>query len=188
MKRPCTLDGAKMHEQGNTPNSVVEKTYHRVVLVRRAWEVVEKAREAEVRNDKKKRSGKGKHKASSPLLPMEKRKKRARVVSPAVVTAEVESEENEEDKVHRLAPAIEANKAVPGGDDLVGPSCQAKAPQDVGNWQEDVEQEEEAEVRLEAAPQVHPWGKELPQWSWLPEWGTSDPVIWDMSSGDKQEL
>ncbi|KAG6863400.1 hypothetical protein C0993_011683 [Termitomyces sp. T159_Od127] len=47
MKRLCTLDGAKMYEQGNTPDPTVERTYHQAVLVRRAWEVVEKAREAE---------------------------------------------------------------------------------------------------------------------------------------------
>ncbi|KAG6871631.1 hypothetical protein C0993_002962 [Termitomyces sp. T159_Od127] len=47
MKRPYTLDGTKIQECGNIPNSTVEKTYHRAVLVRRVQAVVEKAWEAE---------------------------------------------------------------------------------------------------------------------------------------------
>ncbi|KAG6863488.1 hypothetical protein C0993_011305, partial [Termitomyces sp. T159_Od127] len=143
------------------------------VLVRRAQEVVEKAREAEAQGEadglskkslvlltcqdnKEKGSSKGKCKASLPLSPTEKGKKRVRVMSPAAVTPKVESEEDEEDKACCLAATIEASKAVPGGDNLTGPSRQAKAPQDVGNWQEDLEQKEEAEVRLEAALQYDP--------------------------------
>ncbi|KAG6884280.1 hypothetical protein C0993_012511 [Termitomyces sp. T159_Od127] len=66
-------------------------------------------------------------------------------------------------------------------------SHQAKVPQDAGDRQEDLEQEEEAEVGLKAASQAHPWSEELPQWLWLLEWGASDPATWDMSSGDKPE-
>ncbi|KAG6895335.1 hypothetical protein C0993_009681, partial [Termitomyces sp. T159_Od127] len=139
MKRLCTLDSVKTCKQENAPNSMVERMYHWAVLVRRVWAVVEKAREAEAKSeaiglskkslmlptcqdDEEKGSSKGKHKASPPLLPVEKGKKRARVVSPAAVTPEVESEEDEEDEAHRLATAIEANKVVPRRDDLVGPS------------------------------------------------------------------
>ncbi|KAG6880983.1 hypothetical protein C0993_003351, partial [Termitomyces sp. T159_Od127] len=56
---------------------------------------------------------------------------------------------------------------------------------DIGDQQEDVEQEEEAEVGPEAAPPVQSWGWELPQWSWLPEWGASDSTTRDVSSGDE---
>ncbi|KAG6894626.1 hypothetical protein C0993_011130 [Termitomyces sp. T159_Od127] len=193
-----------MHEWRNTPNPMVKRTYHWAVLVRRAWVIVERAREAEARgeavtlskkslvlpmrqNGEERESSKGKHKASPPLLPMEKGKKRARVVSPAAVTPKVELEE-EEDKVRCLAVAIKASKAPLVEDDLVGPSCQAEAPQDVGNWQEDEEQQEEAEVGPEAIPQVHPWGEKLLQWSWLLEWGASNPATWDVSSDDEPEL
>ncbi|KAG6881250.1 hypothetical protein C0993_002237, partial [Termitomyces sp. T159_Od127] len=102
-------------------------------------------------NKEEKRSGKGKHKASSPLLLVEKGKKKARVVSPATVTSEVELEKDEENEAYHLATTIEASKVMLSGDDLAGPSCQAEALQDVGNQQEDVEQEEEAEVGLEEA-------------------------------------
>ncbi|KAG6875886.1 hypothetical protein C0993_006926 [Termitomyces sp. T159_Od127] len=101
--------------------------------------VVEKAREAEAQGeaigiskkslalptrqgDEERGSGKGKQKASLPLLPMDKGKKRARVVSPAAVTPEVESEEDDKDKVHRLSTAIEASKAALSTDDLAGPT------------------------------------------------------------------
>ncbi|KAG6883549.1 hypothetical protein C0993_005530 [Termitomyces sp. T159_Od127] len=141
--------------------------------------VVKKAREAEARgeavilskkslvlpmcqDEEERESGKGKHKASLLLLPMEKGKKRAKMVSLVVVTLKVESEEEEEDKACHLAVAIEASKAAPGGDEA-GPSRQAEVPQDVGNWQQQEEEEEKAEVGPEATPQVHPWGKELPQ-------------------------
>ncbi|KAG6882886.1 hypothetical protein C0993_008788 [Termitomyces sp. T159_Od127] len=118
---------------------------------------------------------------------MEKRKKRVRVVSPAAVIPEVESEEEEEDEACRLAMAIEASKAAPEGDDLAGPSHQAEVPQDVGNRQEDEEQEEEAEVRPEATLQVYPWGDELLQWTWLLEWGANNSATQDVSSGNKPE-
>ncbi|KAG6875830.1 hypothetical protein C0993_007187 [Termitomyces sp. T159_Od127] len=177
MKRPCTLDGAKTQECGNTPDPTVEKTYHCAVLMRRAQAVVEKVREAEAQEeaigfskkslvllmcqgDEKRGSGKGKRKASPPLLPTDKGKKRARVVSPAAVTPKVESEGDEEDKARCLGMAIEASKAALGMEDLVGPSCQAEVPQDVGALHED---EEEAMVGLEAAPQVQPWRWGLPQ-------------------------
>ncbi|KAG6898481.1 hypothetical protein C0993_006578 [Termitomyces sp. T159_Od127] len=204
MKRPCTLDDAKTCERGNAPNPVVERTYHWAVLVRRVWEVVERARKAEARSEavtlskkslalmrqdaEEKKSSKSKRKASSSLSLIEKEKKRARVVSPVVVTPKVESEEEEEDEAHRLAMAIEASKAVPGRDDLAGPNHQAEVPQVVGDQQKDEEQQEEAEVRPEATPQVHPWDEELPQWSWLPEWSASDPATWDMFSSNKPEL
>ncbi|KAG6894491.1 hypothetical protein C0993_011373, partial [Termitomyces sp. T159_Od127] len=179
IKRPCTLDSAKMCEQKNTSNSMVERTYHQAVLVRRAQAVVEKAREVEAQSEaislskkslallmcqynKEKGSSKGKRKASLPLSPTEKGKKRARVVSPVAMTLEVELEEDEEDEACCLATAIEASKAAPEGDDLAGPSHQAEVLQDVGNQQEDMEQEEEAEVGPEMTPQAHPLGEELP--------------------------
>ncbi|KAG6882931.1 hypothetical protein C0993_008604, partial [Termitomyces sp. T159_Od127] len=136
-----------------------------------AWAVVEKAREAEAQGeavglskkslalptcqgDEERGSGKRKRKAFPPLLPTDKGKKRARVVSPAAVTPEVESESDEEDEVCRLGAAIEASKVAPEVKDLAGPSRQAEAPQDVGAQQENMEQEkEEAEVRPEVAPQ-----------------------------------
>ncbi|KAG6882121.1 hypothetical protein C0993_011831, partial [Termitomyces sp. T159_Od127] len=105
MKRFCTLDGTKTHKWGNTPNPMVERTYHWAVLVRRAWEVMEKARE-------EREGSKGKQKASLPLLPTDKGKKRARVVSPMVVTSKVKSKDEEEDSEEAccLAAAIEASK------------------------------------------------------------------------------
>ncbi|KAG6875141.1 hypothetical protein C0993_010657, partial [Termitomyces sp. T159_Od127] len=102
--------------------------------------------------DEERGSGKGKQKASLPLLPTDKGKKRVRVVSPAVVTPEVESEEDDEDEAHCLSTAIEASKAALGMEDLAGPSRQAEAPQDVGALPEEMEQdkaEEKAEVRPE---------------------------------------
>ncbi|KAG6883126.1 hypothetical protein C0993_007732 [Termitomyces sp. T159_Od127] len=109
-------------------------------------------------NDEEGREGgKGKHKAFLPLLPMEKEKKRARVVSLMAVTPKVESEEEEEEhEVCRLAAAIEASKVAPEGEDLVDPSCQSEAPQDIGAQQEDKGQKEEVEVRAEATPQAQP--------------------------------
>ncbi|KAG6899082.1 hypothetical protein C0993_001040 [Termitomyces sp. T159_Od127] len=82
--RPCTLDGAKMRKQGNTLNSMMERTYHRAALVRRAQDIVKRARETEAKGktvaiskkslalltcqDKEGREGsKGKGKASPPL-------------------------------------------------------------------------------------------------------------------------
>ncbi|KAG6895331.1 hypothetical protein C0993_009684, partial [Termitomyces sp. T159_Od127] len=178
MKRLCTFDGAKTQECSNAPDFTVEKTYHWAVLVRRAWAVVEKVREAEAQGEaislskkslalptcqgnEERGSGKRKRKASLPLLPMDKEKKRARVVSSAAVTPEVESEGDEEDKAHCLGTAIETSKAALGVEDLAGPSRQAEAPQDVGAPHEEMEQdedEEEAEVGPEAAPQAQLWG------------------------------
>ncbi|KAG6874567.1 hypothetical protein C0993_000345, partial [Termitomyces sp. T159_Od127] len=168
-----------------------------------AQAMVEKAREAEAQSeavglskkslvlptcqgDEERVSGKGKHKALLPLSPMNKEKEEARVVSPAVVTPEVESEGDEEDKVCHLGVAIKASKVAPGVEDLAGPSNQAKAPPDVGTQQEEME-EEEAKVGPEAAPQTQPWGWKSLQWSWLPEWGTNDPATWDISSGNEPE-
>ncbi|KAG6895898.1 hypothetical protein C0993_008999 [Termitomyces sp. T159_Od127] len=205
MKRPYTFDSAKTRERGNAPDPMVEKTYHWAVLVRRARAVVEKVWEVEARRetvgiskkslalpthqgDEEGGSGKGKWKASPPLSPTEKGKKRARVVSPAVVTPEVESEADDKDEVCRLSVAIEANKSAPGAEDLVGPSRQVEAPQDVGAPPEEMEQdeaEEGAEVRPEATPQAQPWGWGSPQWSWLPEWGANNPATQDVSSGDE---
>ncbi|KAG6883405.1 hypothetical protein C0993_006377, partial [Termitomyces sp. T159_Od127] len=156
----------------NAPDPTVEKTYHWAVLVKRA-QAVEKVRKAETQGesigiskkslalptrqgDEKEGSGKGKQKASLPLSPMDKGKKRVRVVSPAVVTPEVESEEDDEDEVHCLSMAIEASKVAPGAENLAGPSHQAEAPQDIGAPSEEMEQdkaEKGAEVRPEAAPQ-----------------------------------
>ncbi|KAG6859280.1 hypothetical protein C0993_004179, partial [Termitomyces sp. T159_Od127] len=96
---------------------IVEKTYHCAVLVRRARAVVEKAWEAEAQGEvvgiskkslalpthqgnEERGSGKDKQKASPPLSPIDKGKKRARVVSPAAVTLEVESEEDDKDEAH----------------------------------------------------------------------------------------
>ncbi|KAG6898864.1 hypothetical protein C0993_003447 [Termitomyces sp. T159_Od127] len=149
MKRLCTLDSTKTQEHGNAPDLMVEKTYYWVMLVRRAWAVVEKAREAEAQGkavglskkslalptcqeDEERGSSKGKGKASLPLLPTDKGKKRARVVSPAVVTPEVESEDDKEHKACCFGMAIEASKAALGMEDLADSSRQAEAPQDVG--------------------------------------------------------
>ncbi|KAG6867829.1 hypothetical protein C0993_010551 [Termitomyces sp. T159_Od127] len=131
--------------------------------------------------DEEKEGSKGKHKASLPLLPMEKGKKRARVVSPAVVTPEVELRKEEEDEAHRFATAIEASKAALAGDDLVGPSHQSEVQPK--SSQREVKKEGKAEVTCQA----HPWGKGLPQWNWLPEWGTRHPAIQDMSSSNEPE-
>ncbi|KAG6882649.1 hypothetical protein C0993_009737 [Termitomyces sp. T159_Od127] len=183
MKRPCTLNGTKTQEHGNAPNPTVEKTYYWVVLVRRTQAVVEKAWEAKAQGkvvsinkkslvlptrqgDEERGSGKGKQKASLPLLPTDKGKKRA------IVTPELESEEDDEDKVRCLSVAIEASKVAPGMEDLADPSHQAEVPQDVGAPPEEMkrdETEEGAEVRPEATPQVQPWGWGSPQWSWLLE-------------------
>ncbi|KAG6863963.1 hypothetical protein C0993_009754 [Termitomyces sp. T159_Od127] len=138
--------------------------------------------------DEERGSGKRKRKAFLPLSPMDKGKKRARVVSPVVVTPEIESEDDKEDEVRRLGVAIEASKAAPGVEDLAGSSCQAEAPQDIGALHKEMEQdEEEAKVRLKAASQAQPWGWGSPQWSWLPEWGANDPATWDVSSGNEPE-
>ncbi|KAG6895584.1 hypothetical protein C0993_009416 [Termitomyces sp. T159_Od127] len=207
MKRPCTLDGAKTQECGNAPDLTMEKTYHQVVLVRRVQAVVEKAQKAEARGeavgiskkslalptrqeDEGRGSGKGKQKASPPLSPMDKGKKRVRVLSPVVVTPEVELEEDDEDKACCLSVAIEASKAAPGMEDLAGPSRQAEVPQDVGALPEEMEwdkAEEGAEARLEATLQAQPWGWGSPQWSWLPEWSANDPATWDVSSGNESK-
>ncbi|KAG6883135.1 hypothetical protein C0993_007656 [Termitomyces sp. T159_Od127] len=205
MKRLCTLNGTKIWEHGNTPDLTVEKTYYRAVLVRRARAVVEKVREAEAREeaislskkslvlptcqeDEERGSSKGKHKASLSLLPTDKGKKRARVVSPRVVTPKVESEGDEENKVHCLGMAIETSKAAPGMENLAGPSHQAEAPQNVGALHEEMEQDkEEAEVGPEAAPQAQLWRWGSSQWSWLPEWGASDSATWDVFSGNEPE-
>ncbi|KAG6883822.1 hypothetical protein C0993_003539 [Termitomyces sp. T159_Od127] len=172
MKRSCILDGTKTHEHGNIPEPTVEKIKKSLVLQM-------------CQDDESKRSGKSKRKASPPLSPADKEKKRARVVSPVAVTPEVESEDDEEDEVHCPAVAIEASKAVPGGEDLAGSSRQAEAPQDVGNQQKDVEQEEEAEVGLKVAPPAQPWSWKLLQWSWLPKWGTNDSATRNGSSGNE---
>ncbi|KAG6895220.1 hypothetical protein C0993_009908 [Termitomyces sp. T159_Od127] len=136
-------------EHGNTLNPTVEKTYHQAVLVRRAQAVVEKAREAKAQGEvvgiskrslalptchgsEERGSGKDKRKASPHLSPTDKGKKRVRVVSPAVGTPELGSDKDDEDEACRLGTAIEASKAVPGTEDLAGPSCQAEAAQDVG--------------------------------------------------------
>ncbi|KAG6883258.1 hypothetical protein C0993_007132 [Termitomyces sp. T159_Od127] len=102
--------------------------------------------------NEEKGSSKRKRKASLPLSLTDKGEKRARVVSPMAVTPEMESEGDKKDEVHCLGMAIEASKAAPGGEDLVDPSHQAEAPQDVGTQQEDMEQEAKAKVRPEAAP------------------------------------
>ncbi|KAG6881893.1 hypothetical protein C0993_012537, partial [Termitomyces sp. T159_Od127] len=155
----------------------------------RAQAVVEKAREAEAQGEER-RSGKGKRKAFLPLSPMDKGKKRVRVVSPAAVTPELGSDKDDKDEVCHLGAAIEASKAAPGTEDLAGPSCQAEAAQDVGALPEGMEREETeegGEVGPEATPQAQPGGRGLPQWSWLPEWGATHPFTWDVSSGDKPE-
>ncbi|KAG6881763.1 hypothetical protein C0993_012836 [Termitomyces sp. T159_Od127] len=97
---------------------------------------------------------------------MDKGKKRVKVVSPAVVTPEIGSDEDDEDEAHRLGAAIEASKAAPGTEDLAGPSRQTEAAQDVGTSPEGTdreETEEEGEVGLEATPQAQPWGCGSPQ-------------------------
>ncbi|KAG6883027.1 hypothetical protein C0993_008242 [Termitomyces sp. T159_Od127] len=104
------------------------------------------------------------------------------------MTPEVESKEDNKDKVRCLSMAIEASKAAPSADDLAGPSCQAEVPQDVGALPEEMEwdeTEEGAEIGLEAAPQAQPWGWGSPQWSWLSEWGANNPTTQDVSSGNK---
>ncbi|KAG6898519.1 hypothetical protein C0993_006259 [Termitomyces sp. T159_Od127] len=111
--------------------------------------------------DEERGSGKRKRKASPLLLPTDKGKKKARVVSLAVVTPEIESEDDKEDKACCFGTVIEASKAAPGAEDLAGPSCQAEAPQNISAPYEEMEQdkaEEEAEIRPEAAPQAQPWG------------------------------
>ncbi|KAG6883572.1 hypothetical protein C0993_005397, partial [Termitomyces sp. T159_Od127] len=140
--------------------------------------------------DEERESSKGKRKASPPLLPTDKGKKRVRVVSPAAVTPEIESEDDKEDEACRLGAAIKASKAALGVEDLAGLSRQVEVPQDVGASHEEIEQdeaEEEAEVRPEAASQAQFWGWGLPQWSWLLEWGANDSTTWDVSSGDEPE-
>ncbi|KAG6892880.1 hypothetical protein C0993_002614, partial [Termitomyces sp. T159_Od127] len=137
-------------------------------------------------------SGKGKRKASPPLSPTEKGKKRVRMVSPAAVTPELESEEEDEDadEARRLSAAIEASTAAPSTEDTAGPSRQAEAAQDVGaspGGTEREEAEEEGEVGTEATPPAQPWGRGSPQWSWLPEWGSTHPIARDVSSSDEPE-
>ncbi|KAG6872834.1 hypothetical protein C0993_001903 [Termitomyces sp. T159_Od127] len=108
------------------------------------------------RQGKEGREGsKGKCKASPPLSPMDKGKKRVRVVSPAVVTPKVKSEK-EEDEACCLAAAIEASKVVLGGDALAGPSCQLEAPQDVGAQQAGSRDKVEKEGKAEATHQAQP--------------------------------
>ncbi|KAG6867612.1 hypothetical protein C0993_000537 [Termitomyces sp. T159_Od127] len=174
LKRPCTLNSTKTHKQGNTPDSLIERNYHQVVLVKRARAVVEKARKVEegskavaisrrslalptCQDGSGVRSTKGKRKASLPLAPREKGKKRAQVVSPTVVMPEAESEdkEGENKEACHLVEAIKASKVVPSREDLTGPSCQPEAPQDVGMWQEDDWQKEKRD-REEATHQVWP--------------------------------
>ncbi|KAG6893842.1 hypothetical protein C0993_000176 [Termitomyces sp. T159_Od127] len=186
---------------------MVEKTYHWAVLVRRARAVVEKAREAEAQGEvvsiskrslalptrygsEERGSGKGKRKASPPLSPTDKGKKRVRVVSPAAVTPELKSDKDDEDEARHLSTAIEASKAAPSTEDLAGPSRQAEAAQDVGASPEGTDREETeegGEVGPEATPQAQPWGRGLPQWSWLLEWGSTHPIVQDVSSSDKPE-
>ncbi|KAG6882970.1 hypothetical protein C0993_008453 [Termitomyces sp. T159_Od127] len=150
---------------------------YEVILVRRLQDVVEKAREAEAsskaitisrrslalqicQDEERRESGKSKHKAFPPLSPKEKRKKRAHVVSPAVVTpdVELEDEEKEDKKVHHLATAIEASKAALSRDDLASPSHQSEAPQDLGAQQEDSGQGDKGDKRakIEAIHQAWP--------------------------------
>ncbi|KAG6881053.1 hypothetical protein C0993_003082, partial [Termitomyces sp. T159_Od127] len=146
----------------NAPNPTVEKTYHQAVLVRRARAVVEKAREAEAQEEvvdiskrslallmhhgsEERESGKGKQKASPPLLPTDKEKKRVRVVSPAAVTSELESDEDDKDEACHFSAAIEASKAAPSTEDLAGPSRQAEAAQDIGASPEGTNREETEE-------------------------------------------
>ncbi|KAG6884199.1 hypothetical protein C0993_000455 [Termitomyces sp. T159_Od127] len=184
---------------------MVEKTYHQAVLVRRARAVVEKAQEAEAQGEvvsiskrslalptrhgsEERGSGKGKWKASPPLSPTDKGKKRVRVVSPVVVTPELESDKDDEDKACHLSAAIEASKVASSTEDLAGPSRQAEAAQDVGALPEGTDREETeegSEVGLKATPQAQPWGRGSPQWSWLPEWGSTHPIAQDVSSSDE---
>ncbi|KAG6894691.1 hypothetical protein C0993_010981, partial [Termitomyces sp. T159_Od127] len=176
-------------------------------VVLKETKMVEKAQEAEAREEvvsiskrslvlptchgsEERESGKGKRKASPPLSPTDKGKKRVRVVSPAAVTSELESDEDDEDKACHLSAAIEASKAAPNTEDLAGPSCQAEAAQDVGaspKGTDREETEEGSEVGLEVTPQAQPWGHRSPQWSWLPEWGSTHPIARDVSSSDKPE-
>ncbi|KAG6864011.1 hypothetical protein C0993_009655 [Termitomyces sp. T159_Od127] len=112
------------------------------------------------------------------------------MVSPVVGTPELGSDKDDKDEVRRLGVAIEASKAALGTEDLVGPSCQAEAAQDVGASLEGTDQEEteeEGEVRPEVTPQAQPWGHGSPQWSWLPEWGATHPITREVSSSDKPE-
>ncbi|KAG6875842.1 hypothetical protein C0993_007144 [Termitomyces sp. T159_Od127] len=91
---------------------------------------------------------------------MDKEKKRARVVSPAAVTPEVELEEDDKDEAHHLSVAIEASKAALGAEDLVGLSRQAEVLQDIGAPPEEMKQdeaEEGAEIGPEATLQAQPW-------------------------------
>ncbi|KAG6883988.1 hypothetical protein C0993_002286 [Termitomyces sp. T159_Od127] len=162
-----------------------------VVLMKRAWEAVEKAREVKASGEtiaisrrslallmcqaeEGKEGGKGKQKASPPLLPTDKEKKRAHVVSPVVVISEVELEDEEEDgeEARHLAAAIEASKAVPRRDDLAGPSCQPKVPQDVGMQQEGNEQEDKGDKaekrdKVEVTSQVQPWAQLQYNFRWM---------------------
>ncbi|KAG6881179.1 hypothetical protein C0993_002500, partial [Termitomyces sp. T159_Od127] len=115
------------------------------------------------------------------------------MVSPAAVTPELESEEDDKDadEARRLSAAIEASTAAPSTEDTAGPSRQAEVAQDVGASPEGTdreEAEEEGEVGLEATPPVQPWGRGSPQWSWLPEWGSTHPIARDVSSSDEPEL
>ncbi|KAG6863583.1 hypothetical protein C0993_010965 [Termitomyces sp. T159_Od127] len=133
-------------------------------------------------------SSKSKWKASPPLSPMDKGKKRVRVVSPVAGTPELGSDEYDKDKVRRLGAAIEASKAAPSTEDLAGPSRQAEVAQDVGALPEGMDQEEteeKGEVGPEATPQAQPWGRGSPQWSWLLEWGTIHPITREVSSSNK---
>ncbi|KAG6895182.1 hypothetical protein C0993_009952 [Termitomyces sp. T159_Od127] len=118
---------------------------------------------------------------------MDKGKKRVRVVSPVAVTPELESDEDDEDEVCHLSVAIETSKAAPSSENLVGPSRQAEVAQDIGASPEGTDRwtEERSEVGPEATPQAQPWGHGSPQWSWLPEWGSTHPIAWDVSSSDE---
>ncbi|KAG6863545.1 hypothetical protein C0993_011138, partial [Termitomyces sp. T159_Od127] len=92
------------------------------------------------------------------------------------------------DEARRLSAAIEASKAAPSTGNLAGPSCQAEAAQDVGASPEGTDQEETeegGEVGPETTPQAQPWECRSPQWSWLPEWGTTHPIARDVSSSDE---
>ncbi|KAG6875701.1 hypothetical protein C0993_007905 [Termitomyces sp. T159_Od127] len=111
--------------------------------------------EEEEKEDEEEGSVKSKRKASPPLLPTEKGKKRARMVSPAAVTPEVELEADDKGEVHRLSAAIEASKLVLGTENFAGPSHQAEVPQDVGALLEEMEQDE-AEEGAEVGPEATP--------------------------------
>ncbi|KAG6875557.1 hypothetical protein C0993_008578 [Termitomyces sp. T159_Od127] len=94
----------------NAPDPMVEKTYHRAVLVRRVKKSLALLTH---QGDEERGSGKGKQKA-------DKGKKRVRVVSLAAVTPEVESEEDDEDEACHLSAAIEATGCVLGEDEGMG--------------------------------------------------------------------